>query len=83
MRRSNTEPRAPARVLAAAEGDVRLAPARSAVRGRNMRIMLSSGKGKLGRPGGDIASLNAVTGESKDVGENRNLTGIKRRVNRY
>jgi hypothetical protein len=34
-----------------------------------MRIMLSSGKGKLGRPGGDIASLNAVTGKSKDVVE--------------
>jgi hypothetical protein len=48
-----------------------------------MRIMLGSGKSKVGRPGGDIASLNAVTGESKDVGENRNLTGIKRRVNRY
>jgi hypothetical protein len=34
-----------------------------------MRIMLSSGKGNLGRPGGDIASLNAVTGKSQDVGE--------------
>jgi hypothetical protein len=42
-----------------------------------MRIMLSSGKGKLGRPGGDIASLNAVTAKSKHVGEKPEFNGNK------